>query len=144
MLSQTAEYALRAVVYLAEQADPGLIPVGEIAVALDVPANYLSKILHQLARAGVVESTRGPHGGFRLARPAELIGLADVIEPFDSLEHRRRCLLGRPECSDRNPCGAHERWKHVKNQTTDFFRDTSVADVLARSSAAVRKPKALN
>ena len=135
MISHTAEYALRAVVHLAERDSALLTPVGEIASALDVPANYLSKILHQLARAGVVESTRGPHGGFRLGSAPEEISLADVIGAFDSLKEQRRCLLGRPRCNDSNPCGAHEHYKLVKEPLTAFFRDTTIADVLARAAA---------
>jgi Rrf2 family protein len=135
MLSQTAEYALRAVAHLAEQEADTLTPVGDIAAALDVPANYLSKILHQLARAGLVESTRGPRGGFRLGSTPDTITLADVVGAFDSLKDQRRCLLGRPRCSDANPCGAHERWKAVKEPMTSFFEQTTIADVLERTGA---------
>ena len=133
MISQTAEYALRAVVHLAQLDLTSLTPVGDIAADLDVPANYLSKILHQLARAGVVESSRGPHGGFRLSSTPDQIALAEVIGAFDSLHDQRRCLLGRARCSDAYPCGAHERWKQVKEPMTAFFNDTTIADVLARA-----------
>ena len=135
MLSQTAEYALRAVVHLAEQDADTLTPVAEIAAALEVPANYLSKILHQLARAGVVESTRGPRGGFRLGAAADAITLGEVVSAFDSLKDQKRCLLGRPRCSDANPCGAHERWKVVKEPVALFFEQTTIADVLGRVGA---------
>jgi Rrf2 family protein len=142
MLSQTAEYALRAVVHLAQQDSETLTPVGDIATALDVPANYLSKILNLLARTGVLESTRGPRGGFRLGAPADTITLAEVVGAFDSLKEQKRCLLGRPRCSDANPCGAHERWKLVKEPMVLFFEQTTVADVLgtvAVPSAARRR-----
>ncbi len=70
MLSQTAEYALRTVLYLAARQGDGLFRVSEIAEELGIPQNYLSKTLHILARAGVLHSSRGKHGGFRLAKPA--------------------------------------------------------------------------
>jgi len=132
MISQTAEYALRAVVHLAERAEAESMTVGDIAAALDVPANYLSKIMHQLARAGIVLSARGPYGGFRLAGAPEDLHLADVVGAFDALEEHRRCLLGRAQCSDANPCGAHERWREVRTRMIDFFRETTVADVLKK------------
>ena len=69
MLSKTSEYALRAVLFLARESRDIPVPAGDIATGLDVPANYLSKILHTLSRAGVVSSERGPGGGYRLARP---------------------------------------------------------------------------
>lgn len=135
MLSQTAEYALRAVLYLAERADEGTVRVGQMAQALHIPHNYLSKILHQLARAGVLASTRGKTGGFQLAVPAERLRLYEIIAPFDRIDERRRCLLGRPQCSDRTACAAHTRWKEVADTLASFFHETTVADL--RRGAAV-------
>lgn len=147
MLSQTAEYALRAVLHLAEQAPDQPVPVGDIAQALDVPRNYLSKTLHQLARAGVVTSTFGPGGGFRLAAPAESLTLARVVGPFDTTGERH-CLLGRARCADADPCPAHARWKGISAQIEQFFAATTVADLrhgtapMPRSSPASRRPPA--
>lgn len=130
MISKTSEYALRAVIYLAQQDTDAPTRAGEIAQALGLPANYLSKILHLLARAGVLSSERGPRGGFRLGREASEIPLAAVIEPFDSLARRRFCLLGRPECSDESSCAVHERWKRASEPVVAFFRETVVADLV--------------
>ena len=131
MLTQTAEYALRAVLYLAERPELGPVRVGDVADALDVPQNYLSKILHVLTRQGILSSLRGPHGGFQLARDPRKLRLFDVVRHFDELSSQRRCVLGRPQCSDENPCGAHDRWKPVATRITAFFRETTVADALA-------------
>jgi Rrf2 family protein len=130
MLSQTAEYALRTVLYLGEHSDDGLVRVGTLAQTLHIPRNYLSKTLHQLARAGILDSSRGKLGGFRLARPAEDIALAEVIAPFDGPTSARTCLLGRTVCSDQSPCTAHARWKGVSTQVSTFFRETTVAQLL--------------
>jgi Rrf2 family protein len=135
-LSQTAEYALRAVLYLAEQGEGRPVQVGQMAQALRIPRNYLSKILHLLARDGVLASTRGKQGGFRLAIPADRLMLLRVVGPFDRFEARRACLLGRPQCSDRTACAAHTRWKDVSERLTAFFRETTVAD-LQREPAPV-------
>lgn len=131
VLSQTAEYALRAVLYMAEHGDAEPYRVTTLAEALRIPQNYLSKTMHLLARAGILTSARGKHGGFRLARPAAQIPLLEVIRPFDQLEARRQCLLGRPSCSDATPCAAHARWKQVADTTTAFFRDTTVAEIIS-------------
>jgi Rrf2 family protein len=135
MLSQTAEYALRAVLYLAEQDDERPVRVGEVARALGIPQNYLSKIFHQLARGGALQSLRGKAGGFRLALPPDRLPLISIITPFDRVEERRRCLLGRPQCSDRRASAAHTRWKDVAERVAEFFRDTTVADLLSRGAA---------
>ena len=135
MVSQTAEYALRAVLHLAREAREAPVRVDDVAAALDVPRNYLSKILHVLARAGVLASTRGPHGGFQLAVPPEALSLADVVGEFDPLESRAGCLLGRDECSDAHPCAAHEQWKEVSRKVKTFFVETTVAELAGREAA---------
>ena len=90
MLSQTAEYALRAVLAIAAREGEGS-PARAAALAgeLGVPANYLSKTLHQLAKAGVLRSTRGKHGGFRLRRPPNQITMLEVVNQFDDVAAER-------------------------------------------------------
>ena len=134
MISQTAEYALRAVLHLAQLGDERPIRVHEMADALRIPRNYLSKILHQLTRHRVLVSLRGKAGGFRLASPPDDVPLSAIITPFDRVDERRRCLLGRPQCSDRTACAAHTRWKEVADTVAQFFRDTTVADLLERGA----------
>jgi len=129
MLSQTAEYALRAALYLAADTSGDPVRVGDMAAALGIPQNYLSKILYQLARDGVLASVRGKHGGFRLAVAPERLALLRIVAPFDRLDDRRRCLLGRPQCSDRTACAVHTRWKDVAERLVTFFRETTVADL---------------
>ena len=98
-LPQTAEYALRAVAFIAEAPDGGPVRVGDIAVALKAPRNYLSKTLYRLVGAGVLRSTRGPHGGFQLAKPPTRLTLTEIVGPFLPAEGRT-CVLGRTRCSD--------------------------------------------
>ncbi len=129
MISQTSEYALRAVVYLAERGDDLPVRVETIGAALGIPANYLSKTLNVLVRAKVVASMRGPTGGFRLAVRPDKLMLLKVVEPFDPMLQRRQCLLGKSECSDRTACHAHHAWKQTSETVTHFFRTTTVADI---------------
>jgi Rrf2 family iron-sulfur cluster assembly transcriptional regulator len=131
MLSQTAEYALRTVLYLADRDDDRLIGADELADVLGVPRNYLSKTLHRLTRERILASARGKGGGFRLAMDPRRLTLLQVVEPFDAISAERRCLLGRPACDDRHPCPAHHRWKAVSTQLADFFRKTTVAELIA-------------
>lgn len=136
MLSQTSEYALRAVLHLAMRPQGEPTRLEDIAAAVDVPRNYLSKTLHQLARVGVLVSGRGRYGGFRLAAdPAELT-IADVIGPFEPSALVRRCLLGQAECSDATACAVHGRWKVVATPVRDFLRRTTIAELLDGGGAA--------
>jgi len=131
-LSQTAEYALRATLHIAAGDGDSAISVGDIAESLSVPRNYLSKILHQLGRAGVLTSTRGPKGGFRLATSPDQLTLAEIVDPVDPMSDDRRCLLGRSECSDVDSCVAHEAWRKVADEMQVFFRETTLADLAHR------------
>lgn len=131
ILSDTAEYALRAVLYVGRTATPERpTQTEEISSALGLPRNYLSKILHALTRRGILHSARGPAGGFVLVAEARQLPLVRIVEIFDQVEPRRTCLLGRPECSDLNPCPAHSRWKAIGDQVRGFFWNTTVADLL--------------
>jgi Rrf2 family protein len=130
VLSQTAEYALRAVLHIAEHQGEGWVRVDDVAERLAVPRNYLSKILHQLGREQILVSARGPGGGFQLAVPPASLPLLSIVDVFDSLVGRSGCLLGRPRCSEANPCAAHTRWKAALEPMLTFFRGTTVADLM--------------
>lgn len=140
MLSLTSEYALRAMIHLARHEEQWPIPGREIARQADVPAKYLSKVLGDLVRAGVLEGTRGLGGGFRLARTAKRTFLFDVLAPFESFDHRR-CPFGNQQCGDDHPCLAHDRWKKVVETQQRFLQTTSV-HAIAVAATPRRKPSA--
>lgn len=128
-LPQTAEYALRAVCYIAEHGDRGPVPVSTVAEALGAPQNYLSKTLHLLGSLGVLRSVRGTRGGYQLGAAPEELHLIRIVEPFLP-PTERRCIMGRSRCSDTQPCGAHWRWKHVNDTARTFFMDLTLANLL--------------
>lgn len=138
LLSKSGEYALRALIRLAEAREGPPLRTVEIARDIGVPRNYLSKLMHQLTQAGLLESTRGPRGGFRLVVPPETLTLAAALEPIEAELIERRCLLGRPSCSDADPCHAHERWRALADHVESFLATTTIADLM--SSDAVRDP----
>lgn len=128
-ISRTARYAIRAVVQLARTGGDR-VPAERLSRELDLPENYLSKTLHALAGEGVLDATRGPGGGYRLAVPPRDLPLLRIVEAFETLDANEECVLGRPECSESNPCPAHEDWKEVAGAVAAFFRETTVADVV--------------
>jgi len=128
MLSLTSQYALRALIHLALHTDDRPVPGRRLAEEAGIPAKYLSKVLGDLVRAGVLDSSPGKTGGYRLRRPAQETMLYDVLAPFEQFD-RRRCPFGNQECSDEHPCLAHNRWKHVVGAQQAFLRETSVRDV---------------
>jgi Rrf2 family protein len=136
VLTQTAEYALRTVLFIAQRPGDSPANVDEIAAALALPRNYLSKTLHRLAREGILCSTRGKGGGFRLALAPGKLKLIRIVQLFDRIGDGRQCLLGRPVCSDAHACEAHGSWKAVAAQVANFFANTTVADLLVGRGSA--------
>jgi Rrf2 family iron-sulfur cluster assembly transcriptional regulator len=130
MLSRTAEHALRGVLYLARTNGDGWQTAARIAEEVSVPANYMAKTLNRLARAGVLESSRGPNGGFALAVDAGELTLADVVGAFDRLDTGGECLQDGGPCSEADPCALHRQWAEVSDGVGRIFRETTIADVL--------------
>ncbi|MBE7492577.1 MAG: Rrf2 family transcriptional regulator [Planctomycetes bacterium] len=114
MFSQTTDYAIRAAIDIATRQDDRPVLASELAASLDIPQHYLSKILQQLVRAGVLQSTRGRRGGFVLSRPAAKIRLREVVAPFENLRKCEECILGQPICSSAGACPLHDFWKLVR------------------------------
>lgn len=131
MLTQSAEYAVRVVVRLAALPEGSWGQAADLADELELPANYLSKLLHQLAAAGVLRSRRGRGGGFRLGAPADRITLAKIVAPFEPVGRYRGCLLGGRKCSGATACEAHDRWKPIADQMLGFLTATTVAQLAA-------------
>lgn len=128
MLSQTVEYALRAVVFLA--ARPGSPhKTHEIAKTTQVPASYLPKILQSLSRAGLVSSQRGLRGGAALTRNPDEISLLDVVDAVDPIRRIDICPLSL-KSHEKGLCPLHRRLDEVYAATRKSFRDTSLSELL--------------
>jgi Rrf2 family transcriptional regulator, nitric oxide-sensitive transcriptional repressor len=131
MISQTAEYALRAIVFLADQGDARTTQ--EIAAATLVPPSYLSKVMQALSRAEVVRSQRGLHGGFTLARSPDELSVWDVIEAVDPIQRIRTCPLGLKAHGTRL-CPLHRRLDDALALVEHAFRESSLGDLLREPS----------
>ena len=137
IFSRPCEYAIHAMTYLA--ATSGVSArAEEIAEAEEIPLPILSKVLQELARKGLLDSRRGPGGGFRLARQPELITLRDIVAAMGSLDEFLRCVTGLPNCSDETPCPLHETWKRTRASLMKSFETTTLLDMV-RATARKRK-----
>lgn len=129
MLSQTGVYALQAVLHLAQSGPGEAVPAAAMAEALVIPRNYLAKVLHRLAREGVLASTRGSRGGYRLVEDPGTLTVARVVAPFQELRPTRTCLMGGP-CDLDNPCSAHARRTAWTASALEMLERTTLADLL--------------
>lgn len=128
MLSQTAEYALRAVVYLAERTGEP-VPNHELAAAAKIPVGYLSKVLQTLGRRGIVTARRGKTGGFKLARAAATLTILDVINAVDPVQRIKECPL-HLKTHRHKLCKLHRRLDEVMVMVEQAFGNTTIADLI--------------
>lgn len=127
MISQTAEYALRAIVHLA-QTHPLPQTAANIAERTHVPVPYLSKVMQSLARVGLVSSQRGLHGGFALVRKASTFSVLDVITAVEPLHHIRACPLSIPEHTEL--CLLHGTLEKALCRLEEVYSDTPIERLL--------------
>lgn len=135
MFSQTVEYALRAVVYLAYES-PEARTTEQIHTATKVKRAYLSKILQGLARKGIVQTQRGVHGGISLVKPPHELTILDVVNAVEPIERIVSCPLGL-ESHGVRLCPLHKRMDAALASVEKAFGSTTLAEVLAEPSDSI-------
>jgi Rrf2 family protein len=134
MFSQTVEYALRAVVHLADQA-PSPRTTDQIAKATLVPEAYLSKVLQGLAHARIVQSRRGRGGGMVLARSPSALTILEVVNAVEPIGRIRTCPLGLVAHGVRL-CPLHRRLDNALAMVEKVFRQTTLAELLSEPTGS--------
>ena len=128
-LTRKGEYAIRGMVFLAEQEPGKLILISEIADAVDVPQSFLAKIFQSFTRLGMVRSSRGAGGGFSLARPANDITLREVVEAVEGPICPNRCLTSAGACERDGICSVHPVWRKVQTQVKQILDSVTLAEL---------------
>ncbi|MGA2435017.1 MAG: Rrf2 family transcriptional regulator [Bryobacteraceae bacterium] len=144
--SRSTEYAIRAFVNLAQVPDGKYAMVKHIAAQERIPAHFLAKILQQLARKGLLRSSKGPTGGFCLRTAPKDISIIQLVDALDGLNDYQKCVSGLAECTDDAPCGMHDSWKELRSRIMDYLEQTTIADLAAaleQKRRAIEKPRKL-
>lgn len=141
MISQTAEYALRAVIYLGNEGGVART-TSEISKSVKAPASYLSKVMQRLSRQGIVASQRGLHGGFKIAKPLVDVTVLDVVNAVDPIQRIRECPLGN-KAHGKNLCPLHRCMDDTFAEAEETFRKITVDSLLEqpRRGRSCRFPK---
>lgn len=131
MFSKACEYGIRAMLYVAEQSQrDNRVNIKEISAAIDSPEAFTAKVLQQLARNGIVDSLKGPTGGFSIPKDKlNEIKLRDIVHAIDGDQIYRGCGLGLPECNDDRPCPVHHKFSNVRDELQEMLETTTVIEL---------------
>ena len=134
ILSNTCKYAIRGTIYLAlSDGEENKIGIKKISEALDIPTPFLGKILQNLVKFKILSSTKGPRGGFGLAKGEDEITLLEIIEVIDGLDIFEECLIGLRSCNeighDIVPCPMHKKFRPISNQLYDLFNNETIGNL---------------
>lgn len=130
-LSRPAEYALRAMTYMARMEPGKRILTRDLAAAINVPGPFLSKVMRSLVAHGILDAKKGHHGGFLITRSPADIRFIDILRAVDFEPTADHCLFGLGGCDVNNPCPLHHEWSILKGQIEDWARMHTLADSLS-------------
>jgi len=128
-LSNTAQYAIRVISYMAIKKQV-LYSASDLIKELKVSDKYLKRILTTLAFNDIIKSVQGRYGGFALHKDLEKISLFEIVKAVDNIEKYFGCVLGFDECSDENPCALHTKWAPLRAELLAFLENTNMSDVI--------------
>jgi len=124
--SKKCEYGLQAILFMATQGEECVCPAEEISKKLNIPKEFISKILQSLTECEIIESKKGKSGGFKLAKHPSKIKLIDIVEAIDGLESFNSCVLGFPECSPDKPCPVHNEWGELRTKAYEMLSTETI------------------
>lgn len=128
MFSKACQYAIKVMIFIAANQQEGKrTGLREIIDSLESPEAFTAKILQQLVRGGLLESYRGPTGGFVLSKDKE-IRIYDVVATIDGKQLMEDCVLGLSECSGENPCPVHHKFISTRNHLTNTLLSVLIDD----------------
>jgi len=128
--SKSAEYAIQAMLYLAENEGKGLAMVSSTAEAYNIPKHFLAKLVQTLTRSHLIKSYRGRNGGIKLARSAAKITLLQVVNAIEGPpSEEEMCVIGLDVCSEEVACPLHNQWQHIRNLVQDTLNNQTLAEL---------------
>ena len=131
IFSKACEYGVRSALFISSRTDDGFVSIRKIGEELDISHHFLTKVLQDLTKAGLMKSLRGPNGGVALNRSPESIFLFEIVVAIDGHDRFEGCILGLPGCGDQSPCPLHDYWEGVRDGVREKFENVNL-DELAR------------
>ncbi len=117
MFSKACEYGIRALTIIAKEGEKGQkVGIKDVCKLADTPESFTAKILQDLVRKGILNSQKGPSGGFYITKDLSEVALYDIVVAIDGPEVFRKCGLGLAECNAAKPCALHTKFEVVRNE----------------------------
>ena len=127
MLSKTCEYALRAMIYVAQNSKNGhMVNIKEISENIDSPELFIGKILQGLSKQGFLQSSKGRYGGFYIDDKGAKRSLADIVIAIDGDKMFKGCGVGLEYCSEKKPCPIHYQYKEARDAIYKIYKSTTL------------------
>jgi len=129
MFSKSCEYAIKAMIFIAQKSNSQTrVSIKDIANGTDAPEHFIAKILQELSKKRLVQSIKGPKGGFFMDRTNLESSIADIIKAIDGDSIYTDCLIGLKICSEKNPCPIHFEYKEIKKNLINLIENNTIAD----------------
>lgn len=127
MFSKSCEYALRAVIYISKEgSEAKKLSIKEIAKEIDSPEAFTGKVLQKLTREGLIQSAKGPGGGFYLGKREKPLSVSEVIKAMEGQQFFNKCALGLKNCNELKPCPIHHQVKEQNDMLKKIFEDALI------------------
>ena len=129
MFSKSCEYAIKAMLFLAQKStNENRIGVKEIARGIDAPEHFIAKILQDLSKKKLMNSVKGPNGGFYLDSLSLKTSIADIVVAIDGDSIYKNCIIGLKLCSEINPCPVHFEYKEIKKNLLKMLEKNTIGE----------------
>jgi Rrf2 family protein len=127
--SNACEYGIRAMVYLVGRGEEQKILLKDIAENENIPGPFLGKVFQTLVKSGLLKSSKGPGGGYQLAKKPEDIALYDIYCAIDGGKALDACAVGLEECHDEQPCPLHDTWTPIRDSIQRYLENTTLREM---------------
>jgi len=141
VITRATEYAVRTVMYLAQQPKSEIVLKKDICRTQNVTPAFLTKILQPLIKSGIVTSQRGVGGGFLLAKDASEITLFDILQAEEGPLKLNHCLLDAQSCTRDAYCSAHDAWSEAQQTLAGVLIRYNIAELVKQQKDNLSKPK---
>ncbi len=131
-LSNSSQYAIRILAYMADKKDSKLLNATELAKTLYIPYKFLTKIMTELVKSGLVISIRGRDGGYKFEKKTSEIMVSDILAIFNDSIKNEQCVLGIGFCNGLCKCALHDQWVEPRHLLQKMFQESSLEDIAGK------------